>query len=259
MINLNNVTFIIPIKLESKDRELNLEIVLKYLNSHFNTNIIVYESDSSSKGEYICKGYENVKYFYINDNSSVFHKTKLLNEMLNMVETEVVVNYDTDVILPVESYVTCSNLILCGMYDLIYPYFLGYSQKRVYYEGRDIISKTLDVKTIPNTSIESWNSVCGHCQFFNTNVYKDGGMMNEYFMSYGPEDAEIMYRFKKLGYKVHWHNSFVYHLEHTRTHNSNESNTFFNQNCNIFEKIKSLSVEELKDYYKNVEYIKKYI
>jgi hypothetical protein len=42
----------------------------------------------------------------------VFYRMHILNEMLAMSKTDVVINYDCDVILPVNSYVTAYNSIL---------------------------------------------------------------------------------------------------------------------------------------------------
>jgi hypothetical protein len=99
----------------------------------------------------------------------------------------------------------------------------------------------------------------GHCQFFNTESYKKGGMENEGFISYAPEDQERGYRFKTLGYSVEWGNSYVYHIEHTRGINSSSINPMMSENNLLFSYIKSLSKEGLSLYYKNQEYIKKYI
>ena len=40
----------------------------------------------------------------------------------NIVKTPVVVNYDIDVMLPIESYVESQRLILNGISDFVYPY-----------------------------------------------------------------------------------------------------------------------------------------
>ena len=42
----------------------------------------------------------------------------------------------------------------------------------------------------------------GWAQFFKTSVYKEGGMENENFKAYAPEDKERFYRFTTLGYSV---------------------------------------------------------
>ena len=46
MINLTNTTFIIPVRIDSSDRLSNLEYVIKYLQFHFETNIIIQENST---------------------------------------------------------------------------------------------------------------------------------------------------------------------------------------------------------------------
>jgi hypothetical protein len=262
MINLENTTFIIPICIESEDRKKNAEITLNYLCKHLQTNIIIFEYDSSPKLFNIIKNLNtnsNICHNFIENNTgnNVFHRTKLLNEMLALTETEVVVNYDIDIILKPEVYKKCSDLILNGA-DLVYPYFWGNSQYQINYSGRDKLINHLSVDCLSNNDINLTRSEYGHCQFFNTKSYIQGGMENEDFISYGPEDQERGYRFKKLGYNVIWSDDFVYHIEHTRGNNSSSNNPMMQHNNKLFEKIKNMSLEQLKSYYKEINYIKKY-
>ncbi len=179
--------------------------------------------------------------------------------MLSNVQTPVVANYDIDIILSPERYNKCQDLILSGQ-DLVYPYFWGNSQMKVGYSGRDkvIAYGSLDGLIVPDDMIPE-RSEYGHCQFFNTNSYRAGGMENEGFISYAPEDAERGYRFKKMGYNVMWSDGNVFHLEHTRGINSSGNNPHMKQNNDLFEYIKTLDTEQLREYYKNIDYRKKYL
>jgi len=263
MFNLKNTTFIIPICLESQDRKHNADITLNYLCSHLQTNIIIFEYDKTPKLHEILNNVDlngnNIQHVFISNETGndIFPRTRLLNEMLSGVNTKVVVNYDIDIILKPEVYDDCQRLILEGQ-DLVYPYFWGNSQYQVYYSGRDKIKNSMSVNYLVSSDYNITRSEYGHCQFFNTESYIQGGMENEGFVSYAPEDQERGYRFKKLGYKVMWADNFVYHLEHTRGHNSSSANPMMEQNNKLFEHIKSLSVEQLKEYYKNVDYRSKY-
>lgn len=265
-IDLKNTTFLIPIYLESEDRKANFKIVLSYLYKHFDTNIIVLEYGQSSIGNEIIKkkvhsgftGSSNLHYeFRQKRDNEIFHRTKYLNEMLFLVKTKVVCNYDTDVLLPPNEYKKCEELILSGQ-DLVYPYFWGDSQYQVNYNGRDKVDKCLCLGHLKKEDYNVTKSEYGHCQFFNTMSYKEGGAEQEEFISWAPEDAERGYRFKKLGYKVMWSDGFICHLEHTRGENSGQSNPFFQKNIELFEYIKTLSTEQLREYYKNAEYLKQY-
>lgn len=261
MIDLRQATFIIPIGIESKDREINTFITLSYLCKHLDTNIIIYEFDDTSKVESILSKIEkrntSINHIFKKKNHSLFHRTKFLNEMLVLVKTPVVINYDIDILLQPSVYKKCVDKIINGQ-DLVYPYFWGDSQKRIYYKGRDKIIKSLDLSVLENGDTDTVRSEYGHCQFFNTESYKKGGMENELFISYAPEDQERGYRFKTLGYNVEWSNDLVYHIEHTRGENSSSANPMMNQNNNLFKMIKELNNGSLINYYKNIDYLKKY-
>jgi hypothetical protein len=260
-IDLKDTTFIIPVGIESEDRRLNTEITLSYLCKHLNTNIIIYECSKNSEASDIIsridqKGSSIELIFKYSDNP-IFHRTMFLNEMLDQVKTSVVVNYDIDVLLEPNVYKKCSDKIINGS-DLVYPYFWGDSQRRIFYSGRDKIRESLELSSLDHLDFDHCRSEYGHCQFFSTDSYKKGGMENEEFISYAPEDQERGYRFKFLGYKVEWSDDYVYHIEHTRGINSSSSNPMMKHNNQIFSYIKSLSKEELIRYYQNVGYLKKY-
>jgi len=263
MIDLKDVTFIIPVRIESNDRYSNADIVLNYLCRNFTTNIIIMEHDTDPKIPAILsnvqKGNTEIKYHFIKNggNEPIFHRTKFLNEMLNMVTTPVVVNYDVDILLDPKTYVKCRDLILNGK-DLVYPYFLGNSQYQINYNGRGKISKNYDLSSLEYNDYKMTRSEFGHCQFFNTESYIKGGMENEGFISYAPEDQERGYRFKKMGYNVMWSDDFVYHIEHTRGINSSGHNPMMENNNKLFQFIKDMSLEDLVRYYKNIDYLKKY-
>jgi hypothetical protein len=264
MIDLRDVTFIIPIRIESLDRQTNALLTLNYLCKHLNTNIIILEHDVTPKMPLILnsvqRGEITINYHFLENKNGneIFHRTKFLNIMLNMVNTPVVVNYDVDILFDATTYLKCKNFIMGGQ-DLVYPYFWGNSQYQVYYSGRNKISSfSYDLKCLNANDVNLTRSEFGHCQFFNTKSYIEGGMENEKFISYAPEDQERGYRFKQLGYNVMWSDDYVYHLEHTRGINSSSSNPMMDQNNRLFEAIKKLSVSELREYYRSIDYIGKY-
>lgn len=263
MINLLDTTFIIPIGLESEDRKYNAQITLSYLCKHLQSNIIIFEYDKIPKLHNILNSIDtnnsNIDHIFMPNTTGtdIFHRTRFLNEMLVKVNTPVVVNYDIDILLEPNVYRKCSDLINNNM-DLVYPYFWGDSQFQINYNGRNKISQSLSLNNLSSSDKNLTRSEYGHCQFFKTSSYLAGGMENEGFISYAPEDQERGYRFKKLGYNVMWSTDYVYHIEHTRGINSSARNPMMEVNNKLFDRIKSLSLDELKEYYKNVDYIKKY-
>lgn len=268
MIDLKNTTFIIPIKIEHPDRYRNAKIVLNYLNSNFKTNVFIHETTSGESRLNFIGDLKNlnIKLWQFNENvyptPIPFHRTKYLNMMLDEVETPVTVNYDIDVILDPSNYKECEELITSGIADVIFPYENG--------NGQYMIEQSFDYFGFENSnySMDFVNSSggktlapaeCGHCIFFNTDVYKKRSGENENFVSYGPEDKERMHRFQKLNHNVIWRDGrHVYHFEHHRGNDSWVTNPYFQHNWEIFDSIKLMDEVTLTEYYKTPNYVDRY-
>lgn len=276
MINLKDLTIIIPVKIESSDRYFNLKTILGYLNHHFKTNVIIIEVTNDLPKVDFLGSFKNLKIDYsvqVTPLGESYHRTKYLNEMINKVKTKVVANYDTDVFFPVETYAKVVKSILDDEVDFVYPYFRGEGQKQLFYsqyqsadpleesDRMGLFLKDFDISHFDNDpKVQIYSSAFGHCVFANTKKYKEAFGENEEFIAYAPEDQERAYRFEKLGYRVKWSDSgdYVYHIEHARTPDSWENNRWFNHNWEVFNHIKTLSEEELVEYYKGQDYLKKY-
>ena len=273
MVDLSNATFIIPLRIESADRMRNIITLLCFLLGNFDTNVIVKEVDSEPVFE------ENVlpqiKEFIGNDinlvhifeksDDPVFYRMHILNEMLAMSKTDVVINYDCDVLMPVETYVNAYESILNGVCDVVYPYGNGNFQKQVHVTDEivsDFLNNDFDLSILDKSSQVS-TSDFGWVQFFNRSVYIEGGMENENFRGSSPEDKERFFRFTTLGYKVRRIDNWIYHLEHSRGANSwpesIRGNPYMAQNFEIWNHLQTLNKQKLKEYYSNQDYLKKYV
>jgi hypothetical protein len=267
-IDLKEATFIIPIRIESSDRLRNVITTTAFLLENFDTNLLIKEVDSESVFERnalpilkdILDVEINVNHIFEKSNDSLFHRQRVLNEMIIESETEIVVNYDCDVLLPLNSYHEAYQSILHHTHDVIYPYGQGMYQKQVKATD-EIVSEflqTTDYSILNNNSSTS-TSDFGWAQFFNRQVYIDGGMENENFKAYAPEDKERFYRFTTLDYNVCRINDVAYHLEHSRGENSWFNNPYMSSNMEEWEKIQQMNKEQLKEYYSRQEYLKKYV
>jgi hypothetical protein len=247
---LEDLTFVILVRIESPDRQENVFVTLSYLCKHLKSNIIILEEGENPRMpsilDTIAVNDMRINYHFLPSSETLFHRTKFLNMMLRMVTTSVVVNYDIDVLLLPHVYKKCYDLIKSGQ-DLVYPYFFGWSWLNILPLDREKLLSTLQLELLEFEYCGQGQY--GFCQFFNTKSYIEGGMENEKFVSYAPEDRERGYRFQKLGYKVMWSDDYVYHLEHGRGINSDQRNPMFKHNEELFEYIKTLSVEELREYY----------
>ena len=270
--DLSQAPIIIPIRIESPDRLRNVVTTLAFLIENFDTNIIVKEVDKESvfhrdalpilenvlDKENI---FTNFNYIFDKSDDPLFHRQRILNEMVMEADTEIVVNYDCDVILPLDPYLWAYKMIRDGISDVVYPYGQGNYQKLVE-QSDDVVSNFLESGDYYHLDSASkiHTSDFGWAQFFKRSVYIEGGLENENFKAYAPEDKERHYRFTKLGYKVdRIADGWVYHLEHARGENSWFTNPYMQSNMDEWEKIQSMTREQLKEYYSQQEYLKKYV
>jgi hypothetical protein len=266
-IDLSEATFIIPIRIESQDRLRNVITTTAFLLENFDTNIIIKEVDYESifirDVVPVLKDFfdidAHIYHIFEKSDEPLFHRQRVLNEMLAETKTEVVVNYDCDVLLPLDSYHEAYQSVLHHTHDVIYPYGQGMYQQQVQATD-EIVSHFLQTGDFDYLEKHSklHTSDFGWVQFFNKKVYIEGGMENENFKAYAPEDKERFYRFTTLDYNVGRINDYVYHLEHSRGQNSWFNNPYMKSNMEEWEKIQKMNKEQLLEYYSNQDYLKKY-
>jgi predicted glycosyltransferase involved in capsule biosynthesis len=252
MIDFKDVTFIVPIRFDSEDRRNNFKISMNYLLRNFDTNIIVLDSDKESNEDFVKSISEKIKYVFEKNGEKLFHRTRLLNDMTKIAKTEIIVNYDVDVVFPIEQYIESKKKIEEGC-TMCFPYagkFYDIPRKFFDLVGGDKLSEIpLNQCTLFNP-----NSV-GGAFFFHKSRYQEIGWENENFVSWGHEDWERIHRIQFLGYELCRTEGVLYHLTHSRTFNSSGSNPYYNFNGQEIQRIKRLNKEQLLNEIKKWEWI----
>jgi predicted glycosyltransferase involved in capsule biosynthesis len=272
-IDLKNSTFIIPLRIESDDRLRNIITIVCFLLDTFNTNVIIKEVDTESVfkrdalpqiKEFLDGDVSDLTYIFEKSNDKVFYRMRYLNEMIEMSNTDIIINYDCDVLLKPETYVESCRMITEDNYDVVYPYGFGSWQKQIFANDElvsEFLSNDCDFSILEKNHMENLSRY-GHVQFFNRKSYIKGGMENENFKGSSPEDMERFFRFTTLEYNVGRLDHWVYHLEHSRGDNSwpvsYEKNPHMRDNLELWDYLQTLNKTQLEDYYKNQEYLKKY-
>ena len=266
-MTLSDTTFIVPLRIESDDRLRNVIVSSIYLLDNTDCQIIVKESDKTSVfaesalpqiRECVGDKADRLTHIFEENQEEYFHRTRLLNDMVMMTTTDVVVNYDCDIILPLESYVTSEEKIVSGECDVVYPYGDGNWQYQIFATDElvsEFINDDYDL-SILRTKSRVYDAKYGFCQAFATKKYIEGGLENENFIAYGYEDDERYFRFNKLGYNVCRLDAHVYHMEHARTNNSWFTNPFIHNNKNLYDTLKEFDKAQLQEYYENQDYLK---
>jgi hypothetical protein len=248
-----DLTYIMPCRIESEDRLKNVITSVSYLLKSFpDAKVLVKEVDTKSTFKFralpeIKKivSTDKLTHVFEENSDNLFHKTRILNDLIMMTDTSVICSHDVDVVYPIRSHLLAYESILSGNMEVDYPMdvFQNFIQS-----GHDLNSLE------PNCRTES--STIGWTQFYHRDAVVKGGLWNEEFISWGAEDCEFYYRFNALGYKVGRIEGPIWHFEHGRTHNSHYNNPKFMQNHNLWQTLRETPREKLIEYYQNVPYLK---
>ena len=261
-----DLTYILPTRIESKDRLKNVITSVSYLLSKLpGAKVIVKEVDKesvfNSEALPVISKYvdtTNLTHIFEQSTEDIFHKTRYLNDLIMMADTKVVCSHDVDVIYPVQSHIASYTAINNDECDVIYPYGCGVYQYQVDYPPEvftNFLDSGFDLKLLKDRC-RTESSTIGWTQFYNKEKVIDGYLWNENFLSWGAEDCEFYYRFNALGYRVGRINTPIWHFEHSRTHNSHYNNPKFMDNHNLWQWIRNQDKQSLIRYYQDQEYVK---
>lgn len=239
-IDLADTTFIIPVYHDHEDRDENIHLAVKMLKEDFNCKIIVGENKSHH--------FSHLGDKYIRFNYQKFHRTKMLNQMVQRVLTPFFINYDTDVLVPPLQLLEAIRLLRSGE-NVVYPYDGRFARvPRSYYKelsySRDVGILTEEFK---GTSLIDELSVGGAVAFVKW-AFLQGGGENEKFVSYGPEDKERWERYTKFIFHVERVKGIIYHIDHAITSNSSMQHEDYKKNSEEYEKCHKMTEEQLRDY-----------
>jgi hypothetical protein len=236
-IDLNDLTFVIPVAFDHNDRKNNLNSSIYHLYKTFETNIKVIEQG----GIAFCytKNFADYSRF----NSKEFHRTKMINDSVKESETPFCVNWDADMILnPVQIWYS-AQLLRSGQ-DIVYPYIGTFN----HIERSFLINLLENHYNLIGKEFRHAKESFGGAIFFNKESFLKAGGENENFISFGPEDAERYHRFIKLGLKVCRVNGPIYHMDHFRGINSSKTNPFIESNRAEWHKVRQMSMIDLETY-----------
>ena len=262
-----DLSFIIPIKIESLDRLRNCITILSYLRNVVpDADIYIKEVDEKSKfTQYVLpevqKNADTSKIhhtFQENPDDALFHRTRYINDLFLQTKSKVVWHYDVDVLFPRDTYLATYNMIANNGFDFVYPFGCGPYQNAINYDDvmyERFINSGYNLEVL-KTDYFRLPATVGFSQVFNAESYAKFGFMNENFVSWGCEDCELYYRMNILGYKVGRVMHDVYHLEHSRTFNSHYHNPKFHENNQLWQWFRKQNVDVVRKYYEDQKYVK---
>lgn len=256
--DLKDTTFIVAVRLDSIARLENLILTVDCIQKSFNTNIIILEAAPYKNG-LIPSLLKDIIYLFEEDNDPVFHRTKYLNKMAKMVQTDIISLWDTDIILESKQILSSIQQLRSGDYDVAFPYngdFYDTSDilRKHYWKHRDIeFLKQHRNKMDLLYSSDEFIGAVGGAVFIKTMQYLNSGMDNEKFYGWGCEDGERYYRWIEFNYKIYRSEGCLFHLSHPRDLNGMfRSSNHCHKAKHVLNEIVNYSKEEL-----NNEFLKK--
>ena len=220
-IDNDRLSFVIPVRVDSAERERNLDVVVDLLSEMKGVDVSILEGDKQPLYR-LKKAYENVKYRFVEDLDRVFHRTKYLNCLLKDAQGAVVGVWDTDVAITYGQISDAVKVIRTGRAVMSFPYdgrFYTLSPKDSDLFVQDRSFERLDELMKTSHLAHGPHSV-GGAFLVNRKVYLQSGGENEHFYGWGPEDAERVKRMKILGLPVYRASGPLFHLYHPRKENS---------------------------------------
>jgi FkbM family methyltransferase len=249
--DISDVTFIIPFKYDHPDRLANINMVIKMITNAFKTNIIIGEQG----GRVLRVKYpkEWVDLNFVKD----FHRTRMCNILTALAKTNIVVNIDTDIILPPYQIYEMVKRLRAGD-EFVFPYDGTFVRVGNGIYDRDdsyvnMIKQSWDVGILrglvfygmQKDAKESMGGVFG----YKKDIYFKYGGENENYVSYAPEDADRAHRFKMFA-KYSRVPGSIYHINHFCGVDSSSCNPHFKTSLKEWDKVSKMDKDELLSYIK---------
>lgn len=231
---MKELTFILPIRIDSMIRLENLLGVLYFLKST-SAKIIIIEASKWNGCEVrkMIPRSRDLRFIHIDDNDPVFYRPHFINVALEEVETKIVSVWDADVLVDKRQLLASYEAILSEEYDFSFPYgglFLNTDDAfREEYLRRHDVRLLLKYKHYFNY-LYGRNFVGGGF-LINSDKYRSAGGENEKFYGWGPEDLDRVQRWEAHGYKVHRSEGPMFHLCHPRDINGGPRTKLYQDLC----------------------------
>lgn len=205
------ISIVIPLRIESTEREDNLRCVLQYLLQSPFIHIELLEADRERR--FFFNPHERIRYDFVFDEENVFYRTRYLNVLLRNASFPIVGVWDADVLIPESQLVTAiwhimEGCVLCFPYNGDFRYLNNERSKKIR-ENFNSLQKDEGRRLMGRPSV-------GGAFLVNRDKYLQAGGENEGFYGWGPEDAERVKRLEILGLPISRTKGSLYHLNHKR-------------------------------------------
>jgi hypothetical protein len=262
MNKLSNVSFVIPVRIDSYERSRNLDLLLDFITQFFESKIYIMENDSQQR--YIIKKRNpKIEYHFVEDKAPIFHHTLCFNSLYQLVKTPIIAGWDTDAIVPPIQIIEVVKQLECGKAVIGLPYdgfMYGTEPRHV-----NLYQTTRNLEVLTNNlpyMFPMYGSLSvGGAFIVIKDKYLQSGGDNEYFHGWGPEDFERIKRLEILypQFPIYRSSGCLFHLWHPRLINSR----YYDSQHEIkgkqeYLKVCMMSTEKLREYVNNWPWFKKF-
>jgi predicted glycosyltransferase involved in capsule biosynthesis len=253
MKKLPNVTFVIPVRIDSPERSRNLDVLIDFFIRNFDSNILIMEADSCQR-YFVKNDNRRVQYFFEEDHRPVFQHTLYLNRLYRKVDTPIIAGWDTDIWVSPNQITNTVEQICSGNAVMGLPYD-GHVYKTTD-ELANLYRETLNsdvlIQNSSDLKLMYGDLSVGGCFIVDTEKYLRAGGENEFFLGWGPEDFERVKRMEILyPQSIYRSVGCMFHLCHPRFLNSWYANQEYEINGKKeFLKVCGMDETELCDYIK---------
>jgi hypothetical protein len=121
-IDLTDVTFLFPMRIDTIERLENLMEVIRFIRANCETNVHIIEASAYHNKLLSQLLPETITYTFIEDYDTIFYRTKYINQLGQNAHSDIVAVWDGDVIAPVTQMEESVQLIRDGNADFVFPY-----------------------------------------------------------------------------------------------------------------------------------------
>ncbi len=236
---INDLTFVIPIRIDSVIRLENLCAVIRYIRK-LHCSIIVLESSKVNNGfvKRVLPSCSLIKHVFVKDCDIIFHRTLFINMALEYVKTRFVAIWDADVIVDNKQIIESIDSLRKGFCDVSFPYNgiclnTDNTLRDIYIEKNNINILHKYHHYMNNLYNKNYENFVGGGFIINKDKYIEAGKENERFYGWGPEDLERVLRWENMGYTIHRSHGVMYHLCHPRDVNGFSRSAVHDNICKL--------------------------
>ena len=239
-IELDDVTFVIPVRIETADRLANVKKLVNWLGRTYNSPILIGSEEPESLRSILPS---RVQVVAIDGHPDLpFHMTRVVNEIVRHATTAIRVHLDTDTLLPPDQLMQAVEILRAKEADMVLPFTFAVGVPKT--EHAEFVAGVLELGRLKQPR-PMLGLPTGLVQVWNADSFEKSGTENEHLIGWAPEDAERVVRLEKLKMKVRRVAGPAFHLDHETIPSRGPTSEYHAVSTAEIERVQALTTEEL--------------